>query len=104
MHFLAYSRQPNNYRKFGNGNGKFLILDFYGGKDKELFQTFIKDFKKNGGVLVDLLSSESSLFHFFSDGRIVLEFILYLFQQFLLRVFFSFGINFFIQVSQVNKI
>ena len=58
-------------------------------------QTLVKDFKKNGRVLVDLLSSESSLFHFFSDGRIVLEFILYLFQQFLLRVFFSLSINFF---------
>ena len=68
----------------------------YGGKDKRLLQTLVKDFKKNGRVLVDLLSSESSLFHFFSDGRIVLEFILYLFQQFLLRIFFSFGINFFI--------
>ena len=67
----------------------------YGGKDKRLLQTLVKDFKKNGRVLVDLLSSESSLFHFFSDGRIVLEFILYLFQQFLLRVFFSLSINFF---------
>ena len=58
-------------------------------------QTLVKDFKKNGRVLVDLLSSESSLFHFFSDGRIVLEFLTYLFQQFLLRVFFSLSINFF---------
>ena len=66
----------------------------YGEKDKELLQTLVKDFKKNGGVLVDLLSSESSLFHFFSDGRIVLEFIFYMFQQFFLRIFFSFGINF----------
>ena len=65
-------------------------------KDKELLQTLVKDFKKNGGVLVDLLSSESSLFHFFSNSRIVLEFLTYLFQQFLLRIFFSFGINFFI--------
>ena len=42
-----------------------------------------------------LLCCESSLFHFFSNSRIVLEFLTYLFQQFLLRVFFSLSINFF---------
>ena len=44
---------------------------------------------------MDLLCCESSLFHFFSNSRIVLEFLTYLFQQFLLRVFFSLSINFF---------
>lgn len=59
----------------------------YGEKDKELLQTLVKDFKKNGGVLVDLLSSESSLFHFFSDGRIVLEFIFICFNSFFENIF-----------------
>ena len=44
---------------------------------------------------MDLLCCESSLFHFFSNSRIVLEFLTYLFQQFLLRVFFSLSINYF---------
>lgn len=73
------------------------------GKDKRLLQTLVKNFKKNGGIFMDLLCCESSLFHFFSNSRIVLEFLTYLFQQFLLRVFFSLSINFFTKVSQVNK-
>ena len=64
-------------------------------KRHKLLQTLVKNFKKNGGIFMDLLCCESSLFHFFSNSRIVLEFLTYLFQQFLLRVFFSLSINFF---------
>lgn len=76
---------------------------WYGGKDKRLLQTLVKNFKKNGGVLVDLLSSESSLFHFFSDGRIVLEFIFIFFNSFFWEYFSLLELIFYPQITSNSK-